>query len=257
MKRGDRGQVTVFIIIAILLVAAIALFFFYYAKSRVQLSQPSFEEPQAYIEKCARDAAYSATESLLRQGGDSNPKNYRLYQGEKITYLCYTNIYYRSCVMQQPLFIEHLQEEIKSNITSVIEGCFRTLESELKDKNYDVNMGTMDINARLLPGFARVEINRDFTMSRNGETRNYNKFVSAFNSPLYKLARIAMEIASQEANYCYAEYLGLMILYPDLDIDKKAVGQGESASKIYTIEDRDTGKRMNIAIRSCAVPPGF
>ena len=48
-----------------------------------------------------------------------------------------------------------------------------------------------------------------------------------------------------------------MLFYPNFDIDKKSVGQGETASKIYIIGDRRTGRKLYIAVRSCAIPPGF
>ena len=76
-------------------------------------------------------------------------------------------------------------------------------------------------------------------------------------SPLFDLANIAREIVNQEAKYCNFEYLGFMLFYPRFNIDKKAVGSAETTSKIYIIEDRATNKRLFIAIRSCAIPPGF
>ena len=48
-----------------------------------------------------------------------------------------------------------------------------------------------------------------------------------------------------------------MLFYPRFDIDKKAIGQGATASKIYIIGDRKTGEKLNMAVRSCEVPPGF
>jgi hypothetical protein len=45
-----------------------------------------------------------------------------------------------------------------------------------------------------------------------------------------------------------------MILYPRFDIRKVAMSD---STKIYTIEDKYSEKEMNIAIRSCVIPPGI
>jgi len=34
-------------------------------------------------------------------------------------------------------------------------------------------------------------------------------------------------------------------------------GRVTDAAKIYAIQDRNSGKKLNIAIRSCIIPPGF
>ena len=63
-----------------------------------------------------------------------------------------------------------------------------------------------------------------------------------------------MEISNQEAKYCYFEYVGYMLLYPKMDIEKFAMSD---STKIYTLKDKKSDKEMNIAIRSCAIPPGI
>ncbi|HLC52957.1 MAG TPA: hypothetical protein VJK03_00280, partial [Candidatus Nanoarchaeia archaeon] len=64
---------------------------------------------------------------------------------------------------------------------------------------------------------------------------------------------VAIEISSQEAKYCYFEYVGYMILHPEFDIQKTALSD---STKIYTIKDIRTEEVMRIATRSCAIPPG-
>ena len=91
-------------------------------------------------------------------------------------------------------------------------------------------------------------------MEKNGQTMKYNEFNADIKSPLYNLAKIAIEIASQQAKFCYFEYVGYMILYPRYSIDVFAMSD---STKIYSIEDRESGKKLNIAIRSCAIPPGI
>ena len=118
-------------------------------------------------------------------------------------------------------------------------------------------MERTNVSTKLSKNAARINIKKPLTIEKNGEKRTFDSFTAALNSPLYNLAIVAHEIANQEARYCNFEYLGYMIFHKEFSIDKKSVGQGESAAKIYIIQDRYTGKKLNIAIRSCAVPAGF
>jgi hypothetical protein len=115
----------------------------------------------------------------------------------------------------------------------------------------------MNITTELATNIAKIKIDREFVMTKQGKTEKIDSFKSALNSPLYNLAVAAQEIASQEARFCYFEYVGFMVFYPQFKIEKKQVSQGLEASKIYIIEDRNTRKKLNIAIRSCAVPAGI
>lgn len=252
-----RSQVTIFIIVAIILIAAVVGFFLIFYKIKPQIFKPSITEPQSYIDKCAKDAASEAIEIMMPQGGYIEPRNYRLYKNDKIAYLCYTNLFYKTCVMQEPVYIKHLEDEITEYIAPKIESCFQYLKEELEKQDYKIDMGDMKTATELATKIVRINIERVFVMSKNEETRKFDLFKTAFNSPLYNLAITAIEIANQEAKYCNFEYLGYMVFYPEFNIDKKSVGQGQEASKIYIIQDRYTGKKLNIAIRSCAIPAGF
>ena len=256
-KMKKSGQITVFIIIAVIIVAGIALFFIIMSKTKPTMSRPSMENPQAYVEQCAQDAASRAIEIILPQGGWISTINYKMYNDTKVAYLCYIGVNYKACIMQTPLFIRHIEGEITNYTHPIIESCFQELKTELEAKKYNVEMGEMNVSTELGTNGVKIKINRDFNIEKNKETRRFNSFKAAFNSPVYNLAVVALDIANQEAKFCNFEYLGYMIFHKEFNIDKKPVGSGENASKIYIIQDRYTGKKLNIAIRSCAIPAGF
>ncbi|MBM3233522.1 hypothetical protein FJZ19_00335 [Candidatus Pacearchaeota archaeon] len=253
----NKAQITIFIIIAVIIVAGIAIFFIIISKTKPEMQRPSMDNPQAYIEKCARDAASEAIDIMLPQGGYLNPVNYKLYNDTKVAYLCYIKANYQPCIMQTPLFIEHFENEITNYITGKIDLCFNQLKTELEAKSHNVKMEGMNVSTILGTGNVQIKINRIFNTEKNQETRRFDSFKTAFNSPLYNLGIVAMDIANEEAKYCNFEYLGYMIMHKDFSIDKKPVGSGENSSKIYIINDRYTNKKLNIAIRSCAIPAGF
>lgn len=252
MLKNKRGQVTIFIILALIIIVGIILLF-------LLIKRPSFEiedveNPQAYIQSCTRDAVEEAIEILMPQGGDINPEGSVMYQGEEITYLCYNANYYVPCVNQRPMLIEHIQGEIDSYIIPRVENCFNGLKAKLEEKNYDVFMGEMELATQLQTKQVVVNINRDFKMSKRDETREFKNFKASLVHPVYDLAKIGMEIANQEAHYCNFDILGFMIIYPEYDANKFRTGD---ADIIYTIRDIATNQEFKFAVRSCAMPAGF
>lgn len=252
-----KAQVTIWVIVAVLLVVAVALFFLLRGKQGIEIFQPTMPEPQSYIEKCARDSTSEAINIMLPQAGYISPSNYKLYENNKVAYLCYTNKYYYSCINQQPMYIEFLEQEIKNYITGKLKDCFYNLKKEYQNRKYIVDDSAMTLEVELNPKQVEIFIEKKFEISRNEETRKFEKFKAKINSPLYDLAIIAQEITSQEAKFCYFEYLGFSLLYPSFEIEKNQVGSEEDVSNIYTIKDKVTGKELLIAIRSCAMPGGL
>lgn len=250
-----KAQVSIFIIIAVLIAAAFLLFFFALRQRNISIQLQL--NPESNIEGCTKDAVEQALAIILSQGGDINPENYILYQNNKVSYLCYNKNYYQACINQKPTYLVHLQDEITSFIKPKIEECFSKLTADLEKKGYSISQGALKVETKILPNRIEVDINKKFETSKNQETKRYDTFATRKLSPLFDLANIAREIANQESKYCNFEYIGYMLFYPRFDIDKKSIGQGETASKIYVIGDRNTGKKLNIAIRSCAIPPGF
>ena len=255
IKINKRSQITIFIIIAILLVAAILLFFFMLRQRNIEIQNQL--NPVNYIDKCVKDNVEQAENIMLTQAGYINPEKYILFNSNKVAYLCYNKNYYQACVNQEPVYIENLQQEIKNYIKPKIEECFYSLQQELQKRNYQIGQGALSLNVEAVPNLIKVKVEKKFETTLNEETRKYDEFNIRKSSSLFELANVAREIANQEAEYCNFEYVGYMLFYPRFNIDKKSVGQAETASKIYIIGDRATGKRLYIAIRSCAIPPGF
>ncbi len=246
-----RGQITIFIILALIIIVGIVLIFVLIKKPEIQIED--VENPQAYIESCTREAVEEALEILMPQGGDLEPKGGVMYDGKEITYLCYNAEYYKPCINQRPMLIEHIENEITSYIEPRISNCFQTLSSKLEGR-YDVQMGNMQLTTKLQTKQVVVNINRDFKMTRDDKVRSFNNFKVNLIHPIYEISKVAMEIVNQEARFCNFDILSYMILYPDYDLDKFRTGDSDT---IYTIKDRITGEEFVFAVKSCTLPPGF
>ena len=251
---NKRGQVTIFIIIAILIVAAIALFFLFRQDIILLPGGGADKNPKASFQNCIEDELREASDLISSQGGYVNPVLYKELDNKKISYLCYNSNYYESCINQEPMLIQHIKEEIKNQISEKVESCFKSYESGLKNAGYSMYVAYRDFDVQLVPNKILIDVDAEITTERNGETSTEEGFVVMFLSKIYDLAIVAQEITSQEARFCNFEQLGYMLLYPQFEIDKFRTGDGDT---IYTIQDRKTEEKFKFAVRSCVIPPGF
>ena len=251
---SKRGQMTIWIIVAMVLVLAIVLFFLLRGEITPKVGEKIEENPKNYIASCVKKNVEEAVEIMLPQGGFISPEHTKRYKNINVSYLCYNSGSYLPCVNEHPMLLNEIRNEIKNYIEPRIEQCFQDYKQEMIARNIDIGMMNMEMIIELGPERIFVEINRRITIGQKDNNYAVNDFDAEVINPAYDLARVAMEIASQEAEFCYFEYAGYMVLYPKFKI---SIDTESDSTKIYTIEDKKSGKEMNIAIRSCAIPPGL
>ena len=251
-RENNKGQIAVWVIIAMVIVAAIGAIFL--LSDNGIIIKPDSADPRALVEQCARTAVQEAVDIMLPQGGFIEPENYKVYNGIKVAYLCQNLGYFRTCINQHPLFLSEMREEILNYTKPRVEQCFQTMKTEYEKRNYEVDMKDMQINLSYGTGKVFLDMQRKITLSKQGETRNFESFNVEMANPIYDIGKVAQQIADQESKYCYFEYVGYILLYPKYSISKFAFSD---STKIYTIKDIQSKKEMNIAIRSCAIPPGL
>ena len=90
---NKRGQVTIFIIIALLLI--LIVLFVFLILPRISTSGGfDTENPKAFIQSCVEDDLEDIIEVISKQGGSyEEPLLYDYYELEKVQYLCYTEKY--------------------------------------------------------------------------------------------------------------------------------------------------------------------
>lgn len=253
MIASKKAQMTIFFLVAIVLIATIAVLFIFQNKSLPTIYRTQSENPRVYIEKCARESAEEAINLLAAQGGFLEPQNYKLYEGKKIEYLCENEGYFEPCINQHPILINEIKKEIYNYSYSTVDKCFSDMKDKLIEKGIESEIGKMNMSVEIIPGRVRINVDREFKIKNKESTEIADNFDSEIASPLYELIMVANEIASQEAKYCYFEYVGYMLIYPNFDIKKTSLSD---LTKIYKIKEIKSDKELNIAIRGCAVPAG-
>ncbi len=247
-KERKKGQLTIFIILAIVIVAALLILL--YPRIKILIAGPVAPD---YIRECTEDSVDEVLEKIELQGGSLAPENYILYNNEKVDYVCYTNEYYKTCTMQKPLLKQDIENEITSYITPKIKDCFLSLEAQLEKRGSDVSLGKVEIKTEIIPNSILVTINAPLTISK-GETTEFNKFRVGIDGQLYNLVMISSSIANYEARYGDADPLTYMLYYPNIKIEKKVQSEGTA---VYIVTDRPTGEKFMFASRSLAFPPGL
>tara|TARA_Y100000310_G_scaffold213829_1_gene214834 strand:+ start:9099 stop:9857 length:759 start_codon:yes stop_codon:yes gene_type:complete len=247
-----RGQVTIFIIIAIVIIALGILIYLFFPTIQTGLGI-STNNPQIFIQNCMEEEITNTVDVLSSQGGSFDPKNYFLYQDEKIEYLCYTSEYYIPCVMQQPMLKKHIENEIKKEINNEKKECLDSLRKNFESLGYDVSLTEGETKVELLPNRISVKFENDLTLTKDDSER-YDELSVIVNNNLYELTSITNSILNMEARYGDSETTIYMNYYHDLKVEKKKQTDGTT---IYILTNRDKGDKFQFASRSIAWPPGI
>ncbi|MBM3228450.1 hypothetical protein FJZ20_00995 [Candidatus Pacearchaeota archaeon] len=250
--KGKRGQVTIFIIIAILIVG-LALFFFLVMPNLNIRTSFDEKNPQAFIQNCLDTKIQDSIEIISLQGGSVHPEHYFEYNDINIQYLCYTNENYKTCLIQKPLLKQNIEFEIENDIREDVVACFNALKENYESRNYNVNLETGRTNVELLPKRVVVSFDYILTVSK-GSADRYDSFNVILNNNLYELISIANSIVEWEATVGEADPRLYMTYYPDLKVEKNLRDDG---TRIYILTDKNIGNRFQFASRSLVFPPGY
>jgi len=249
---GKRGQVTIFIIIAIAIIAIGVLIYAFYPQIQSLFGSES-KNPAAFMQTCLEDEIEDTVKILSLQGGSMDPEHFYLYKDNKIDYLCYTNEYYRTCVVQQPMLKSHIESEIKREIMAEVDACFSDLEDSFKGQGYDVSLTSGNTTVELLPEAIITTLTHKLNLIK-GDSENYETFRIILDSNLYELTGIARSIVNWEASYGDVETTTYMNYYHNLKVEKLNQMEG---STIYILTNRDTNEIFQFVSRSVAWPPGY
>ncbi|NMB66590.1 hypothetical protein GYA25_00820, partial [Candidatus Woesearchaeota archaeon] len=217
---NKKAQVTIFIILAILIVLGFLIYFLVYPKVK-NSSNPYEDNPPVYIENCIKEDLENLTRTLSLQGGSLNPTAYSFYNNTKIQYVCYTEEYYRPCVIQKPLIDNDIKKIMEDSIKSKVNECFNNLKNIYEKKGYNVqiNKPGKEVNVEILPQRIETILNYSLTLTK-GETRRYDSFKIVQNNNLYELLALAVNIIDWESKYGNAPVEDYMMMYPEIKVER-------------------------------------
>lgn len=250
VRKNKKSQVTVFIILALAIVAVLLLLFL--GKDRIT-SIITEKTPVEQIKECMQEPLKTALDKISVQGGSLDPKNYYLYQGNKIEYLCYAEENYAQCVMQKPLLKQSIEKELETYLQPRAKLCIDAAKSSLQKKGYTVSSKNPAVKVSLVPGNILVDMNTDLTVAKSS-TETYKSIKTDYSSRLYELVMVASSVLNWEARYGDAETMNYMIYYPSIKAEKKKQDEGAT---VYILTDRTSGDKFMFASKSMIIPAGL
>ena len=156
-------------------------------------------------------------------------------------------------VVQEPLLVKHLDNEITEFIDDKITLCFEMIKREFEKKGYElVFKSEADFNVELMPNKVIVDIERKVDYEKSGTKRTITEFNAVSINPIYDIAKVVERTVEEEARLCNAETDKISRANTWVDIDLVKSGDDE----IYSVADTKTDKMWRFAIRGCnlAVP---
>lgn len=249
---GKRGQMAIFIIIAIALVILVALFFL--LRPRLGGILGAELSPNKYLAECIEPEIKPAVELLAKQGSYQDPEGYISYKGSKVKYLCYTDDNYEPCTVQQPMTKQHFEKELNLMVKGKANRCAKNLISEYEKRGYEVSSGGVDSSVSIVPGNILISFNSPMTVTRGDSTRSFQNFDVKMESEMYDLLFIATSIVEYEAKLGDSATELYLQYYPDLKIEKIKLTDG---TKIYKLTNVITEEQFSFASRSLSWPAGY
>ncbi|MBU4308509.1 MAG: hypothetical protein KJ566_01820 [Nanoarchaeota archaeon] len=248
--KTKRGQVTIFIIIAVVVVAFIALAYMVYPKIKSNF-QTETKNPQAFISECVEDELNEYVDLISKQGGSLDPKLYLPYAGYNTSYLCHTPENYLSCAPKKPFLQKDIEDELTRTITPQVEACFNSLQLNYEGKGYDVQMVPGKIKIKLLPKKIIGTFDYKVTLTKDG-TETYNLFNIMLDNNLYELIKISDIIVEWAIVYGKIDPISIMAAYSYIDVKREYPTWGDV---IYILKDKEVGGEFRVLTRSFAYPP--
>lgn len=249
-----RGQVAIYIILAlVIIVAGVLLYMFYPQINSVLRGQSS---PNQAVRTCLEPTVQSYVTLLSGQGGYENPEGFATYKGNKVKYLCYQSQYYLPCKPQPPMPFIRLQfeQELARLLTEKAQACIEQVKEGYERDGYDVSSEPVKVKVDLVPHTMLISVNASMRLKRGDKTENVQSFFIDRRSEMYSLLMTAYSIVEYEVAYGNSEVTQYMAYYPNLKIEKDRLADD---SKIYTVTDVTTDEKFRFASRSVAWPAGY
>ena len=259
--KNRKAQVALFVIVAVVIVALAILLYILFPNIRTAIGGEP-QTPQGFLESCLKASVDESVKVVGLQGGTLTPKNYVLHEGSQVEYLCYSNEYYRPCVMQYPVLKTQVENEIEKSVSGKVDECLNELKSSYENRGYSVSItsksvaGSNEVASNLVELFpGAIIINVDKTISLRageGESILLNGIQIREKSGLYDLIMIATSILNWEARYGDADSATYMTYYPNIKVEKNTNTDG---TRVYILTDRESEIKFQFASRSIALPP--
>jgi hypothetical protein len=253
-RLNSRGQVTIFIIIAILVVAIIIAFAYFNGWFKFEKS--STENPKEYIENCMR-ASVKESENILFKSNtypNFNSSNYILFEQEKIPYLCMVSEFYKPCIPQDSAIFMRVEQIMGNKVTRDVEDCLKKIYSDLEDENYQVTKQKGETSVDISKDSINVKLNETIYITKDENAYTISGFELNYGTKFYDTLKLIQTIVNYESTICEFNKMNWMKYDNSIAI---FTTRTSDQTKIYTLRERLTEREIKFAIKTCVLPAGI
>jgi len=233
-----KGQVTIFIIVAIVIIAILALYFLL-IKPPKEIQGVYTDSIYNFVEECIQETAEDAIYEIGQNGGYYMPTSLSTRTG--IAY------YYADNKNLMPT-----QERVESQISAFIkENLFFCTKNFVQFTNYNVSQGKIDVDTTITKDKVNIKVNYPITLSQGEESSRiedfekdvearlglvYNSIAEVVNSSEYGICLSCLYDIAEENDF-YVEMLDydentIIVIF----IDRNSEINQEDFEYVYAIE---------------------
>ncbi len=243
-KRGasKKGQVTLFIIIAVIIVALVVLVLVLLQPQIFKIGVPTgVTDPEAYIQDCLMPQFEETMTLVEKQGGYYKiPPIMEAYQTSCLC-LTYQATKPDTCGPCNLESFSHafVEGEIKKGITQY-SACVESMKQAFRDRGFEVTEGSRpSLEVAILDNRVVLNISHDVTFRKGDTVLRYKNFEVPINSRLYTFIDVATNILKMEQKG--QEGRDFMSPYVWLAIERNQQPSSTDYIELYSLQHAEFG----------------
>lgn len=236
---NKKGQVTIFIIIALVLVVGVVLFFVFRGGSDIEENiLPEIAPLKLSFENCLKDEFEDIVYLSASQGGYVTlPQSYIAYSFQNLNQYPILIPYYLGSEGAEVPDVDRLEKEFSFGIKSFFKSCLDKLDSEyVVSADYDRATASFDFDTDKI----KSEIYLPMSFKMGDSLVRVNKFEFQTDSNFFKLYNVAEKLTSSQKDF--GDFLCLSCI-PRISSENGVITEiteveGDTSSiVIYSIQD--------------------
>ena len=231
---NNRGQVTIFIIVAVVILILVGLFFIF--RGTLNSKEDPVETSPVYLHavSCLESTTEQGIEYIGLRGG-----YYKVPEGVHFSYLADESAYYYIVSAKRIPAIERIQNELGNYIKDNLKPCidFNSLEEE----GYNVTAGELTVSVIIKEGEVDVEADYPITLKKADYTYMFRKLEVEVDSNLERVYHASGEILDS-----YSEKPGFICMTcledvsGDYEVDVKSTPLTEKGVIWFSVLDKES-----------------
>lgn len=184
---NKRGQVTIFIILAILIISAVALFFT--LRGTLQSDQgysPEVAPVANFVQECLEDTTREGIYDIALNGG-----YYEIPEQNKLSIYGQNYVYYYNGGFIYPE-LEIIENSLSEYVSVNLESCFNF--SFFNNQGFKISYSDYSIFTTILDSEVKVEMESLFVIKKEEGSFQINEFSTSFQSDFLNLIKVSEEL---------------------------------------------------------------